>query len=182
MRKKADTLTEREYVFCETYLKTFNATKAYKAAGYTESRWTYKNAQNVLRRPHIQAYIKRRLAEMKFTTDEVLIRLQQQASVSMEDFLRKDENGNVMDEIDFAEAQKKHKLHLVKKFVLPGAKGGGYIELVDSQAALDKVARALKMYGDAALGEQSDNPLKRLEEMMKARKEKKELEEAARKN
>ena len=68
-------LTQKQKIFCEEYIKTTNATKAAKAAGYSE-KTAYCTGHENLKKPEISAYIKSRLdeinAEQIASTDEVM--------------------------------------------------------------------------------------------------------------
>ena len=68
-------LTQQQRIFCEEYIKTNNATKAAKAAGYSDKTAHVIGCEN-LKKPNISAYIKYRLdeinAEQIASTDEVM--------------------------------------------------------------------------------------------------------------
>lgn len=68
-------LTQQQRIFCEEYIKTNNATKAAKAAGYSDKTAHVIGCEN-LKKPNISAYIKSRLdeinAEQIASTDEVM--------------------------------------------------------------------------------------------------------------
>ena len=68
-------LTQRQRIFCEEYIKTNNATKAAKAAGYSE-KTAYSIGNENLKKPEISAYIRSRQdeinAEQIASTDEVM--------------------------------------------------------------------------------------------------------------
>lgn len=62
-----DYLTEKQEVFCQAYVKDFNATNAAKKAGYSE-RSAYSTGHTLLRNPEVQ----KRLEELKKDRAEVL--------------------------------------------------------------------------------------------------------------
>lgn len=68
-------LTQRQRIFCEEYIKTNNATKAAKAAGYSE-KTAYSIGNQNLKKLEISAYIRSRQdeinAEQIASTDEVM--------------------------------------------------------------------------------------------------------------
>lgn len=53
---KKDELTEKQRIFCQEYIYDWNATRAAKAAGYSESTAGSIGSEN-LQKPEIQAYI-----------------------------------------------------------------------------------------------------------------------------
>jgi len=56
-KKKSEELTGKQKRFCEEYIFDFNATRAAKAAGYSEDTAGSIGSEN-LKKPEIQAYIK----------------------------------------------------------------------------------------------------------------------------
>lgn len=68
-------LNQRQLIFCEEYIKTNNATKAAKAAGYSE-KTAYSIGNENLKKPEISAYIHSRLDDINreqiASTDEVM--------------------------------------------------------------------------------------------------------------
>lgn len=123
-------LTNKQRVFVEAYLATWNATEAARQAGYA-----YPNVEGarLLVNPSIAETIKQRIAEKTMAADEVLVRLTEHARNSMQDFLDPDRG-----ELDLASARDGGKLHLVKKLTRTDTKYGKQvaIELYDAQAAL----------------------------------------------
>lgn len=64
-------LTRKQQVFIDEYLKSFNATKAAKLAGYSEKTASAMGWEN-LRKPEIQQEIQARLDEVHMSADEAL--------------------------------------------------------------------------------------------------------------
>lgn len=68
-------MTEKQKLFCDEYLIDFNATRAAIQAGYSE-KTAYSIGNENLRKPEIQEYIQKRLADKEDTLiakqDEVL--------------------------------------------------------------------------------------------------------------
>ena len=63
----ATTLNERERRFCEEYLTDYNATRAARAAGYSESTASHESSE-ILRRPEAQEYISHLKGEQTIRT------------------------------------------------------------------------------------------------------------------
>lgn len=67
-------LRNKQRVFVESYLTTWNATQAAREAGYSE-RSAYSIGQENLKKPAISAYIQARLSDVCMTADECLVLL-----------------------------------------------------------------------------------------------------------
>ena len=132
-------LTRKQRTFIEEYLRTWNATGAARAAGYSERTASEIGYEN-LRKPQIAAEIKRRLTEMTMCTDELLSRLAEQARGEQSRFI--DDYGH----LDIAAMKAAGKAHLIKG--LKPTMHGLTIEFYDAQAALDKLARHHGLYND----------------------------------
>ena len=73
-------LSPKHRVFCEEYLKTWNATDAYQAAYPKSSRETARrNGSRLLTNADISEEIQRRVDEQTMSANEVLSRLAEQA-------------------------------------------------------------------------------------------------------
>ena len=129
MSSKSD-LTDKQALFVEYYLQDWNATDATRKAGYKGSYETLRSigSQN-LTKPKIKKYIEKRLEEVAITSNEVLVRLSQQATISLSDFIKSAGNLFVIDMDKVRE-----RGHLVKK--IKYTNHGVEIELHDAQAAL----------------------------------------------
>jgi phage terminase small subunit len=135
-------MNNRQRVFVEEYLRCWNASEAARRAGYRGKPNVI--GARLLADVSISAEISRRLAELKMGTDEVLVRLAEQARGTMADFL--DVKG---DRIDLAKAKRAKKLHLIKSFKHSvGKTETTSIELYDAQAALVHIGRAQKLFVD----------------------------------
>lgn len=130
-------LSHKQQVLINEYLKCFNGAAAARKAGYS-----VKNARiaaaRTLELPYIKMIINARIAESQMSADEALIRMSQHAKASITD---------VIDEYGDIDWEKVHKNgHLVKS-ISPG-KFGTRIEIIDAQAALDKILRVHGKYKD----------------------------------
>jgi hypothetical protein len=132
--------TDKQRVFVEQYLKTWNATLATELAGY---KGTYESMRVIgsqnLTKPHIAEHIEKRMKELTLSADEVLLRLGQHATASISDFI--DDAGV----IDWKAVKKKG--YLIKKIV--HRKGQqSVIELHDPQSAIVHMGRHYKLFTD----------------------------------
>jgi phage terminase small subunit len=134
----AEGLTDKQRAFVEAYLANgFNATAAARLLKYANpDRQGYRLLRNV----EIAAVIRQELADRAMPADEVLARLAEQASGTMDDFL--DDAGD----IDLKRARERGKLHLVKARSV--TKEGERIELYSAQSALELLARHHKLLTD----------------------------------
>lgn len=153
-------LNDRQTVFVEEYLKTFNATQAAIAAGYSP-RTAYSVGWENLRKPEISSAISKRLSDTAMSADEVMRRLGEQARGNMGDFWNIPAEGEPV--LKLAGEKAKDKLHLIKKLkvktttktIIPTESEPIEIktteidfELYDAQAALDKIGRHHKLFTD----------------------------------
>lgn len=151
-------MNARQALFVEEYLRTFNATQAALAAGYSPKTAHSIGAEN-LKKPEIATAISQRLTEAAMSADEVLMRLADHARGSIDDFVQVTEAGPVF---NFKAAQEAGKLHLIKKLktktkIYVAGKGDEAIdvteidvefELYDAQSALEKLGRHHKLFTD----------------------------------
>ena len=132
------TLSNKRRVFVEEYLRCWNASEAARRAGYAE-RSAHVQGARLLNNDKVKAEIERRLAELKMSTDEVLLRLAEQARAEYSAYIN--DNGTV----DLARMLKDGKAHLIK-----GTKwdrhGNLVVEFHDAQAALVHIGRHLKLF------------------------------------
>lgn len=121
-------------IFVEEYLRTWNATAAARAAGYSEKTAALIGHEN-LRKPNIAAEIDRRKAEIIMTTDEALARLGEQARGAHTAYIRADGS------VDLIGLKAAGLMHLVKG-TRRDRDGRLIVEFYDAQSALDKLLRA----------------------------------------
>lgn len=101
-------LTNKQRVFIEEYLRTWNATAAARAAGYSENTAYATGAEN-LNKPEIAAAISERLRQRHMTADEALSRTADIARFDMTEWI--DADGN----LDIAALRAAGKGHVIKK-------------------------------------------------------------------
>jgi hypothetical protein len=174
-------LTPAELAYAEAYLLLFNQTRAYMKAFNATYQQAVSSVAQWHRKPQITAYITNRLTENRIKSDEVIARIKEHAEASFEDFVDIVDDpatGKKSIELNLAKAAERGKLHLIKKITT--AKRGGRvasIELVDSQAALDKIARAEKLYGEIQVEKPSES-IGALGQLVKEMRKKQEEDDA----
>jgi phage terminase small subunit len=137
-------LTQQQREFIEHYLQCgFNGAEAARRAGYSE-RTARQQASRLLTKVDISDAIKARIAELVMSSDEVLLRLADQARSTMADFINP-----TTEDLDLEKAERLNRLHLVKKFTKTTGKVESVsIELYDAQAALVQIGRHHKLFTD----------------------------------
>ena len=173
---KSVALTKQRQIFVEEYLQCWNASEAARRAGYSR-RSSYELGRRLTATPEIQAVIEARIAETKVSTDEVLLRLAEQARSDLGVFFKISERWTadplptqeIVDEkeaadkdgnpiriylvrqvcLDVDKLTDPHYSHLVKKFS-DSPKYGLSVELYDAQAALVHIGKAAGMFKDGA--------------------------------
>jgi phage terminase small subunit len=139
-------LTDKQRAFINGYLANgFNATQAALEAGYSPKSARSIGSEN-LTKPDIREEIDRRLAALRMSADEVLYRLTQHATASLEDFLQVEDGTTPRP--DLAKAAKAGKLGLLKKVKFSRLGGIEAIEIHDPQAALVHLGRHHRLFVD----------------------------------
>lgn len=141
-------LNIRQQAFIEHYLICWSATEAAKRAGYS-AKTAYAQGSRLLSYAEVKTAIAGRIAELKASADEVLLRLTAHSRGSVADFLT--EAGD----IDLKAARAAGKLHLIKKLkrtTRSDDKDGLFttteIELYDAQAATVQLGRHHGLFAD----------------------------------
>ncbi len=148
--------TGKQRAFIDHYLRTLNGTEAARLAGYTGNA----NALGVvahqnLRKSKIKNEIDRRMRELTMSANEVIYRLHDHATASLESFVHFDGQGNFW--VDLDKARDAGLLHLAKeikqnKTIYTDKDGNSEttyrteIKIHDSQAALEKLGRYYKLF------------------------------------
>lgn len=142
--KRQQKLTDKQRVFVEEYLTCWNATEAARRAGYSPHS-IRQIAQDTLSKLYIREEIERRIAEKTMKTDEVLLRLAEQARGEQSRFWIIDSKGKPI--LDLQSMVRAGMMHLVKE-VKTDPKTGSVIEVKfhDSQAALRLLGTHLKLF------------------------------------
>lgn len=142
-------LTAKQQAFVERYLVSFNGAEAARLAGYSKHTARVQ-ASVLLSNPNVKAAIAARIAELKATTDEVLLRLASHSRSSMDDFVSGDY-------LSLDRARERGVMHLIKKVKVktttvskPGAEDyethETEVELYDAQAATVQLAKLLGLF------------------------------------
>jgi len=149
-------LTNKQRVFVEAYLTTWNATEAARRAGYAGNDVTlgaigYEN----LKKPQIEEFVEKRISEKAMSADEVLLRLGEIARGSLKPFT-KTRDDDIWPDLTAEEAQA--NFHLLKK-IKPKRRVGGKpgdewveteveIEIHDPVRALELLGKHHKLFTD----------------------------------
>lgn len=149
IQQKEVKLTAKEARFVEYYFHCWNKTEAARKAGYA---WPDRNQYRLMQKPYIAAAIAERMKELAMETDEILLRLTQQAQASIADFFEFEEgvhptNGKKMVGAVPNWDKVKEYGYLIKKIELT-RDGNWKIELNDPQNALVQLGRARKLFVD----------------------------------
>lgn len=131
-------LSDKQQVFVEEYLATWNATEAARRAGYAHPN---QQGPRLLVNVGIEEEIKQRIADKVMTADEVLVRLAEQA---------RNEHGNYITEtglVDLPKLIQDGKGHLIKG--VKETQYGKNIEFYDAQAALVHIGKHHKLFTDS---------------------------------
>lgn len=145
-------LTVKEQAFIEHYLTCWNGAQAARDAGYS-AKTAKEQASRMLTKVNIQEAIQARLAELKMSADEVLVRLSEHARGSLAPFIRRDTDGDLYG-FDLSDTQ---PLHLLKKASVTRRRQKDdrdevvtletiTIELYDAQAALALLGKHHKLF------------------------------------
>lgn len=136
-------LSSKQLAFIEHYLATWNGAEAARLAGYSE-KTAKEQASRMLTEVNVQDAITERLAELKMSADEVLVRLSEHARGSIAPFLRVTSDG----EMRGFDLNPEQPLHLVRRatattrrFKDESTEYTVTVELHDAQAALALLAR-----------------------------------------
>ena len=151
-------LTKKQRVFIEEYLQCWNAAEAARRAGYSE-RTARTQGSKLLTKVDIVEAIQKRIEEKAMSADEVLVRLADQARVSLDDFVTIYGTGKSEWNLDLPKIIREGNSHLIKS--LTPTQYGLKVELHDKQKALELLGRHHKLFTDKTeiTGGGSDNAL-----------------------
>jgi len=139
-KKRKFAWTPRRRQFIEEYLRCWNGAEAARRAGYKESH-ARSAAHRLLAREAVKEEIRARVAETTMGTDEVLLRLAEQARSIQAEYLQPD--GTVDLETLLADGYG----HLVKGTRWDRA-GNLIVEFHDAQSALGLIGKHLRLFAD----------------------------------
>ena len=149
-------MNNKQAVFVENYLQTWNSAEAARAAGYAEG--TARNqGYRLLQMPETQAAIKERLTDLHMQAEEVLARLTSMARADMLDFINED-GAFDMDKVkasNLGRLIKKYKINrrtIAQRDGPPIVEDQLEIELHDSQTALVHLGRKWALFTDKVAG------------------------------
>ena len=146
---KTDHLTNKQRLFVDAYLETWNATESARRAGYKGNDNTLAAVgKENLSKPQIAKLISARLSASAMTADEVIKRLAEQARVNIAEAVKEEKlilttsKGDVIEIPSFGLNWEwiKENGHLVKS--ITATRSGPKIELYDAQNALQLLGKA----------------------------------------
>jgi phage terminase small subunit len=150
-------MTNKQKVFIEEYLKTFNATDAARRAGYS-ARTARQIGRENLTKPYILEAVQARIAEIQLDTDEALTILAAIARGDVGEFIQIGSDGAFT--FDLESAKDRGLTRLIKEIEqrTVTTKAGGAeqktvttkLKLHDPQAAIEKVLRVKGKIKDPA--------------------------------
>jgi len=136
-------LTNKQRVFVEEYLHSFNATEAALKAGYSE-RTAYSIGHENLRKPEIASFIKERINEKTMQADEVLLRLSDQARGLPVECLRAP---SVLGwTVDFEKLKELGLTHLIKKLTYDDDGNLKTVDFYNAQRALELLGKHRQLF------------------------------------
>lgn len=144
-------LSPKHQQFVNEYLKTWNATEAYRRVYNCAYETANANGAKLLVNTSISDAIQQRIIENAMTADEVLARLAKHARGNMGDFLNVNANGAT---IDLVKAHNGEQLDIVRKFTQTTKRYGETeieevtIDLYDAQSALLNMGKHLDLFSD----------------------------------
>ena len=144
-------LTYKQRLFVAAYLgeSSGNAADAARRAGY---RWPEKQGPQQLAKTSVRTAIDASLDEAALKADEILARISDIATADIGDFVSIDGKGGCT--LDLAKAKKAGRTHLIKS--IKPTKFGLAIELHDTQAALEKLARYRGLFAEREAATKDD--------------------------
>lgn len=161
---KKKKLTDKQKLFVEYYIQSWNATQAAKKAKYKGSYGTLKSigAEN-LSKPYIREEIEKRVSEIVMTSNETLVRLGQMAKgvdlseyIEMKEIFRMDEDGksdlyDIKAYFDIEKFNKDGHGHLIKS--VTQTSHGIRVELHDQMSALVHIGKHQQLFIDKLIVE-----------------------------
>jgi phage terminase small subunit len=134
-------LSPKHRMFCEEYLRTWNATDAYQAVYPKTNRDTARaNGARLLANASISEEIDRRVDEQAMSANEVLTRLGAQARAEYSAYLLADGT------VDLTALIAAGKSHLIKG--TKPTQWGVVVEFYDAQTALVQIGKHHKLFTD----------------------------------
>ena len=137
------TLKQAKFVLYYVGKANGNASEAARRAGYSSPEI---QGRQQLRKTIVLDEIARRLEGLAISANEILTRLTDHATSSVDDFIKDDEEMGF--KLDLARARKLGRMHCVKK--IKHNKYGVELELYDSQAAMDKLGKYHGLWRDTS--------------------------------
>ena len=141
-------LTNKQFLFCEHYIQTSNATLSARLAGYSgkNDKAFSGIGSRLLGNVSIRAYLADRYKEFSMSSDEVLMRLASIARASLSDYC---------DDLGTIDWEKVHK----DGYALKSVKRGDKLEFESKLRALELIGKSQSMFTDKLEVEGGDKPI-----------------------
>ena len=149
-------LTIKQELFAVHYVDTLNATKAARLAGYkgSDNQLAVTGSENI-RKPKVKERIRELMREKLLPKEEVLLRLEGQATGSLSDFIKFDGDKPTLDEVAIkAQGHLVRKLNFRTKRKINDDRGyeaeedGFSLELYSAQKALELLGKYYALFVD----------------------------------
>ncbi len=154
-------LSDKHKAFVAEYIQCWSAAEAYRRVYTSVKRETaWANGSRLLRSAEVRGEIERHLKDKRMSAEEVLGRLSDQAKASLEPFLVIGKDGFASFDFSSDEARahlsmlKKVKTKRTRRVVGKGKEAEQWedeqmeLEIVDAQAALEKLGKHHKLFND----------------------------------
>jgi len=128
--------SHRQTVFATEYLKTWSVTEAARRAGYAPSH----NGHRLLKNPAVKAMIDEALKRTEMERAEAMVRLTRIARFDLSQYILPDGT------VDLPKLLASEDACVIKR--IKATRYGPEIELHDKLAALDRIGKALGLFGD----------------------------------
>lgn len=149
-------LNQKQTAFVEEYLTCWNSAEAARRAGYSEKTARSIGSEN-LTKPDIKAAIEARLAELKMSADEVLVRLTKIGRANIADFAHVSSGNDLRELGDSAAVVKKFKRKITRDNKTETEYEELELELYPADVNLERLGRHLGLFDGA--GSSEDKPL-----------------------
>ncbi len=145
-------LTKKEITFSQEYIIKQNGAASARAAGYSQ-KTAKEIAFEILRRPHVKAYInelnEERAKRLEISADRVLEELAKIAFVDPTNIFDVDKDGNLTFQGNLSDLLPEERACIAEVSQTITEKGGSTkIKLHDKLSALEKIGKHLKLFTD----------------------------------
>ena len=157
-KHEGETYTPKQWSFAQHYADTLNGVQSARAAGYKGSYSVLgSTACENLKKPKIKTLVRSLLEKRLMPLEEILVRLEEQAKISIGEFVRVAEDGSTITIVPETVEELGHlirKINVRRKEIQNDEKGYVAdetfisIELHSSQRALELLGKYYKLFTD----------------------------------